>query len=80
MQAVQAEDKPPEAPKPAEAAPPTLGTNLKGDGAGMSGLGGTGNGGGLGGGIAAAAAVSGVLRRPGAKACRRRPAQQQHTP
>ena len=45
----QPEEKPQEAPKPVDA-PPTLGTNLKGEGPGMSGLGASGNGGGFGGG------------------------------
>jgi hypothetical protein len=46
----QPEEKPQEAPKPVAPAPEALGTNLKGDGPGMSGLGGSGNGGGFGGG------------------------------
>jgi len=43
------EDEPKPEPKPADDPPPALGTNIKGDGPGIAGLGSSGNGGGLGG-------------------------------
>jgi hypothetical protein len=47
VQETAPESKPKEAEAPKPAPAETLGTNLKGDGPGMAGLGGSGNGGGL---------------------------------
>jgi outer membrane biosynthesis protein TonB len=50
IQEPKPDDKPKDPPKPKDEAPPTLGTNLKGDGADAFGLSGNGNGGMVGGG------------------------------
>lgn len=68
MDKVQEDDKPPEAPKPMEAPKEALGTNNKGPGPGLSGLGGSGSGGGTfggsgGGGGSALGYYTGQLRR-----------------